>query len=74
MATRSTPSVPTTSAATTAPATAPGGTPTTVSGVPADAVAGQVLTATVVDTEGVDLLARALVGSDLAALAAPAGV
>jgi ribosomal protein S12 methylthiotransferase len=47
---------------------------TTVSGVPADAVAGQVLTATVVDTEGVDLLARALVGSDLAALAAPAGV
>ena len=47
---------------------------TTVSGVPADAVAGQVLTATVVDTEGVDLLARALVAADLAALAAPAGV
>jgi ribosomal protein S12 methylthiotransferase len=47
---------------------------TTVSRVPADAVAGQVLTATVVDTEGVDLLARALVGSDVAALAAPAGV
>jgi ribosomal protein S12 methylthiotransferase len=36
---------------------------TTISDVPADAVAGQVITATVVDTEGVDLLARALVGS-----------
>ncbi|WP_369134781.1 30S ribosomal protein S12 methylthiotransferase RimO [Modestobacter sp. I12A-02662] len=34
---------------------------TTVSGVPADAVAGQLLTAEVVDTEGVDLVARALV-------------
>ncbi len=34
---------------------------TTVAGVPADAVAGQLVTATVVDTEGVDLLARAVV-------------
>ncbi|MGY5882727.1 30S ribosomal protein S12 methylthiotransferase RimO [Modestobacter lacusdianchii] len=33
---------------------------TTVSGVPAGAVAGQVVTAEVVDTEGVDLVARAL--------------
>jgi ribosomal protein S12 methylthiotransferase len=45
---------------------------TTVSGVPADAVAGQIVTATVVDTEGVDLLARAPVGS-LTDLAVPAG-
>jgi ribosomal protein S12 methylthiotransferase len=34
---------------------------TTVAGVPADAVAGQLVTATVVGTEGVDLLARAVV-------------
>jgi ribosomal protein S12 methylthiotransferase RimO len=34
---------------------------TTVSGVPADAVAGRLLAAEVVGTEGVDLLARALV-------------
>jgi MiaB/RimO family radical SAM methylthiotransferase len=34
---------------------------TTVSGVPADAVAGQLLLADVVGTEGVDLIARALV-------------
>ena len=34
---------------------------TTVAGVPAGAVAGQLVTATVVDTEGVDLLARAVV-------------
>jgi len=34
---------------------------TTVSGVPADAVAGQLLAAEVVGTEGVDLVARALV-------------
>jgi ribosomal protein S12 methylthiotransferase RimO len=33
---------------------------TTVSGVPVDAVAGQLLTADVVDTEGVDLVARAV--------------
>src|SRR3954452_18457994 len=43
---------------------------TTVTGVPADAVAGQLLAATVVDTEGVDLVARAVVP----ALAVPAGV
>jgi ribosomal protein S12 methylthiotransferase RimO len=42
---------------------------TTITEVPAGAVAGQVVTATVVDTEGVDLVARALVP----ALAAPAG-
>jgi ribosomal protein S12 methylthiotransferase len=34
---------------------------TTITGVPADAVPGQILPATVVDTEGVDLLARAVV-------------
>ncbi|WP_246081107.1 30S ribosomal protein S12 methylthiotransferase RimO [Modestobacter altitudinis] len=34
---------------------------TTVAGVPDGAVAGQLVTATVVDTEGVDLLARAVV-------------
>ena len=34
---------------------------TTVAGVPADAVAGQLVAAEVVDTEGVDLVARALV-------------
>jgi tRNA A37 methylthiotransferase MiaB len=34
---------------------------TTITGVPADAVAGQVLAAEVVGTEGVDLLARTLV-------------
>src|SRR4051794_40226661 len=34
---------------------------TTLTGVPADAVAGQLLRAQVVDTEGVDLIARALV-------------
>jgi ribosomal protein S12 methylthiotransferase len=34
---------------------------TTVAGVPADAVAGQLLAAEVVGTEGVDLIARALV-------------
>jgi ribosomal protein S12 methylthiotransferase len=42
---------------------------TTITGVPADAVAGQILAAVVVDTEGVDLLARAVVP----ALAVPAG-
>src|SRR4051812_26969183 len=42
---------------------------TTVSGVPADAVAGQVVAATVTDTEGVDLVATALVPS----LAVPVG-
>ena len=42
---------------------------TTISEVPADAVPGQIVTATVVDTEGVDLLARAVVP----ALAVPAG-
>jgi ribosomal protein S12 methylthiotransferase RimO len=46
---------------------------TTVSGVPADAVAGQVVTAVVVDTEGVDLLARAVVPAVVPALAVPAG-
>ena len=34
---------------------------TTVAGVPADAVPGQLVTAEVVGTEGVDLVARALV-------------
>jgi tRNA A37 methylthiotransferase MiaB len=33
---------------------------TTVAGVPADAVAGQLLSAEVVGTEGIDLVARAL--------------
>jgi MiaB/RimO family radical SAM methylthiotransferase len=42
---------------------------TTITEVPVGAVAGQVVTATVVDTEGVDLVARALVP----ALAVPAG-
>jgi ribosomal protein S12 methylthiotransferase len=47
---------------------------TTVTDVPADAVPGQLLTATVVDTEGVDLLARAVVSADLdSPLAVPAG-
>jgi ribosomal protein S12 methylthiotransferase len=47
---------------------------TTVTDVPADAVPGQLLTATVVGTEGVDLLARAVVSSDLdSPLAVPAG-
>ena len=32
---------------------------TTVSGVPADAVSGQLLDADVVDTDGIDLVARA---------------
>jgi ribosomal protein S12 methylthiotransferase len=41
---------------------------TTLTGVPADAVAGQVVIAEVVDTEGVDLIARALVPA-----AVPAG-
>ncbi|MDK3257835.1 MiaB/RimO family radical SAM methylthiotransferase [Blastococcus capsensis] len=41
---------------------------TTVTGVPADAVAGRLVAAEVVDTEGVDLVARALVP-----VAAPAG-
>ena len=41
---------------------------TTVAGVPADAVAGSLLAAEVVDTEGVDLVARALVSA-----VAPAG-
>ena len=36
---------------------------TTVTGVPADAVAGTLVAADVVDTEGVDLIARALVGA-----------
>jgi len=43
---------------------------TTITEVPAGAVPGQILAATVVGTEGVDLLARALVP----ALAVPAGV
>ncbi len=48
---------------------------TTVSGVPADAVAGQVVRAEVVDTEGVDLVARALLPVPAAtAVAATAGV
>jgi hypothetical protein len=34
-----------------------------VTGVPADAVPGQLLDADVVDTEGIDLVARALVGA-----------
>src|SRR3954464_11077339 len=41
---------------------------TTVSGVPADAVPGRLVTADVVDTEGIDLIASALVPA-----AAPAG-
>jgi ribosomal protein S12 methylthiotransferase len=41
---------------------------TTVAGVPADAVPGQLLAADVVDTDGIDLLARALVPAT-----APAG-
>jgi tRNA A37 methylthiotransferase MiaB len=41
---------------------------TTVTGVPADAVAGSLVTATVIDTDGVDLIARAL-----ATVLAPAG-
>ena len=44
---------------------------TTVAGVPADAVAGQLLVAEVVGTEGVDLVARALVPVSTAL--APAG-
>ena len=48
---------------------------TTVSGVPADAVAGQVVRAEVVDTEGVDLVARALLPVPAAsAVAETAGV
>ncbi|MCZ2826837.1 MULTISPECIES: 30S ribosomal protein S12 methylthiotransferase RimO [unclassified Modestobacter] len=48
---------------------------TTVSGVPADAVAGQLVQAEVVDTEGVDLVARALLPAHgVPALVAPAGV
>jgi ribosomal protein S12 methylthiotransferase RimO len=43
---------------------------TTLAGVPAGAVAGELVTATVVDTEGVDLLARAVVP----ALAVSAGI
>jgi len=43
---------------------------TTVAGVPDGAVAGELVTATVVDTDGVDLIARAVVP----ALAVPAGV
>jgi ribosomal protein S12 methylthiotransferase RimO len=43
---------------------------TTITGVPADAVAGQILPATVVDTEGVDLLARAVVPALAAATGA----
>ena len=41
---------------------------TTVSGVPADALSGQLVAADVVDTEGIDLIARVLVPA-----AAPAG-
>jgi ribosomal protein S12 methylthiotransferase len=44
---------------------------TTVAGVPADAVAGQLLVAEVMGTEGVDLVARALV--PVSAAPAPAG-
>jgi ribosomal protein S12 methylthiotransferase len=40
---------------------------TTVTGVPADAVAGQLVAADVVGTEGIDLLARALVPATLRA-------
>jgi tRNA A37 methylthiotransferase MiaB len=40
---------------------------TTVTGVPADAVAGQLIPADVVGTEGVDLIARALVPAALRA-------
>jgi ribosomal protein S12 methylthiotransferase len=51
---------------------------TTVTGVPADAVPGQVVLAEVVDTEGVDLIARVLVHTGSTAvdptLAVPAGV
>jgi ribosomal protein S12 methylthiotransferase len=51
---------------------------TTVTGVPAGAVAGQLVLAEVVDTEGVDLVARALVHTGSTAfdptLAVPAGV
>jgi tRNA A37 methylthiotransferase MiaB len=43
---------------------------TTISGVPADAVPGQLVDADVVDTEGIDLIARALVP---VAAPAPAG-
>lgn len=47
----------------------------TVSGVPADAVAGQVVRAEVVDTVGVDLVARALLPvPDASAVAVTAGV
>ncbi|HEY0401448.1 MAG TPA: 30S ribosomal protein S12 methylthiotransferase RimO, partial [Blastococcus sp.] len=45
---------------------------TTVTGVPADAVAGQLLAAEVLDTEGVDLVARALEPA-LTSAPAPAG-
>ncbi|KGH47900.1 ribosomal protein S12 methylthiotransferase [Modestobacter caceresii] len=48
---------------------------TTVSGVPGDALAGQVVRAEVVDTEGVDLVARALLPAPAAtAVAETAGV
>jgi ribosomal protein S12 methylthiotransferase len=40
---------------------------TTVAGVPLDAVPGQLVTAEVVDTEGIDLVARALVPAGIAA-------
>jgi MiaB/RimO family radical SAM methylthiotransferase len=43
---------------------------TTITGVPADAVAGQILPATVVDTEGVDLIACAVVPALAAATGA----
>jgi MiaB/RimO family radical SAM methylthiotransferase len=46
---------------------------TTVTGVPDDAVAGQLVTAVVVGTEGVDLVATALVPAVVPALAVPAG-
>jgi ribosomal protein S12 methylthiotransferase RimO len=49
---------------------------TTVAGVPADAVAGQILAAEVVGTEGIDLVARALTPAGVAPAgsgAAPAG-
>jgi tRNA A37 methylthiotransferase MiaB len=47
---------------------------TTVMGVPADAVPGQLLVAEVVGTEGIDLVARALVPAVTATSPATAGI
>jgi ribosomal protein S12 methylthiotransferase len=44
---------------------------TTVAGVPADAVAGQLLAAEVVGTEGIDLIARAFSPAGVATMSAP---